>query len=137
MLYFPLSIYNFFLLSTKTISFCFEYLKDINATEHESTHQCLLIQIINSSFSLTSKLKFHTESIPNVIFSIVSRATTLIYWEMSLIDKCTLTSKLILHHISKGCKPYLFRLNLNTYSSGSTLFHPFDFLACATLLGHM
>ena len=137
MLYFPLSIYNFFLLSTITISFCFEYLKDVNATEHESTQQCLLIQIINSSFSLTSKLKFHTESIPNVIFFHCQQSHYFDLLEMSLIDKCTLTSKLILHHISKGCKPYLFRLNLNTYSSGSTLFHPFDFLACATLLGHM
>ena len=82
-------------------------------------------------------MKFYTESIPNVILSIVSRAATLILFEVSLIDKYTLTSKLIIHHISKGCKPYLFRLNLNTYSSGSTLFHPFDFLACATLLGNM
>ena len=65
-------------------------------------------------------MKFYTESIPNVILSIVSRAATLILFEVSLIDKYTLTSKLIIHHISKGCKPYLFRLNLNTYLSGST-----------------
>ena len=50
------------------------------------------MQIINASFFLTSKMKFVTESITKVIFSIVSRVSWILS-EVSLIDKCTLAGK--------------------------------------------
>ena len=58
----------------------------------EQKWQYCLKQIIHAPFSLTSRMKFDTESITNVIFCIVSRAS-LIWSEVSWIDKCTLASK--------------------------------------------